>query len=299
MKAKFFSTLEKTWVLFILLSAQFFIPLIYNNNCPLHESLASLLKQLGIVYIFFHLKYTQIALITIVFILLAIRGAHKEHYSDKEKNKKLSTLETEKKSLLNENKQVKDLLDSLEIIVGEKRERFSSTAKKILNGAPLSGNEIFNEITQPKSQMQCINTVLKNYLSRQCNDNTITSYLFDVKNNQINQMKLRNQESKLDTGCILINSDIKNCITNRDIIVIEENKGNTYHSFSKKGIGEIISAICYPVIEESCVKYVLLICSEKYKFKQNDKEMYKLIFDMFCSRIKLEMHLKDCLENKK
>lgn len=301
-----FIAIESKLCVSFLLILQLIIPLVYNKNFGLHDFFVSVLKIWNPLYIFSHSRGVQIFAVLIVFALLVYRVIRKDYFFEKENKNKIDKIKQEdfqlkenNKSLEKENELVKDLLDHIEIIVTEKSQRFSNTAAKVLNGESLSSGAIFQEITQPMSQMQCIITNLKNYLSKQCNDNTIVSYLFDVKHDRIGQMKLRNHKDNLDLNCILNNDDIQKSITERNIVVVEKvDNHDNRHSFSKQGMHEIVSAVCYPVLEGNGLDFILLICSEKYQFKKENEDIYKLVFEMFCSRIKLEMHLSNCLEKR-
>ena len=140
-----------TWLLF---SFQLLIPIIYNKNFGLHGLLAELLEVIG-VYKFFHYMGVQIAVVVIVYGLAVYRVIRKDYAFEKENIESIVALKNSNDSLKKENKLVKDLLDYIEIIVTEKRQRFSYTAERVLKES-LSGGVIFQEITQPKSQICAI-----------------------------------------------------------------------------------------------------------------------------------------------
>lgn len=54
------------------------------------------------------------------------------------------------------------------------------------------------------------------------------------------------------------------------------------------------SAVCYSVVDsDTDTMGILLVASQNYIFKENELERYKLILETFCTRIKLELELKN------
>jgi hypothetical protein len=189
------------------------------------------------------------------------------------------------------------LLDHIEIVVEDKRTRFAECANKIESGTKMNDEEIFRKITQPVSQVNCILTNLGLFLKKFTGDNDITAFLIPVKNGAVDQMALRSSPQKVDIGSIIQNTYIRQCISKRDIKVVEKaDDGQKTHHFSKSGIGMVKSAVCYPVVDsDTDTRGVLLVASQNYIFKENESERYKLILETFCTRIKLELELKKCL----
>ena len=200
------------------------------------------------------------------------------------------------------------LFDTIEDVVGEKRERFAQKLQEFREkkspGTKLDGAAVFLSITQPRQQIDSIiEGVLlffKGIQSRK--DTSLRVSLIEVKNRHPVDFLCFFPRDKGPRSAIKDldnpNSAAARAIKAGGIVVIEDIKSaankDQFRVTDPSRAEEEGSMICYPVLDRSNRAVVLLVCLcsdvPRY-FLGRSRKMYGWVFSKFANRLLLEYNL--------
>jgi len=156
---------------------------------------------------------------------------------------------------------------------------------------PQLGKEFIKYI-RPDIQLLEIKKSLTAYFREIYSDATILTDLFSVKDNKF---KYEYNDEPTQTSIEVVNkpeSTASTALKRKRIVTVSDTtkkRANFVHDNAR----DIKSIICFPVIEKSCVVYMISVSSlNKDVFNKNNEIKNKYALDIFAKRIKLQMYIK-------